>query len=228
MKKYDLCIQLLLDKLDNSNSFLVMGIDEAGRGPVIGPLVMCGLVTNADTIIDMLKADLRDSKELTPTKREKLYMYILSLPALILIVEAWPPVIDQWISSGRNLNELEAFMASQIIEHAHARYGKIKYIFIDAPSTPKSFLNHLSKFITIPNLQIIAEEKADKNRPIVSAASIVAKHIRDKRIKEISKIVGYDIGSGYPSDPKTRKILEKMIATHPEFVRRSWKTVKNI
>ena len=226
-------IYVINDSLPKNTGLLVMGIDEAGRGPVIGPMIICGFILESIMVPHLIKLGLRDSKELSPNTRKRLYSELIKIPAFILIGELWPEIIDNWLRSGKNLNELEAYIAAKMITIATSKYSNLRYIFIDAPSTEKSFMNHLKKFLTPTilnsgNIRIFAEEKADKKRPIVSAASIIAKNIRDERIKLISKITGIEVGSGYPSDPRTRNALKLLLSKHPQFIRKSWKTVKEL
>jgi len=224
--KFDFYI--IKDSRNLSCNSIIMGIDEAGRGPVLGPLVICGFVTCALNVLRFLEMGLKDSKELTPHQRERIYLQLLRLPAIILVAEIWPRTIDNWIESGKSLNELEAYIASYLIKEAYSRCKKIRYVFIDAPSTSESYERYLHKYLVLNKIALFVEEKADKTRLIVSAASVIAKYIRDARIREISKRLGINVGSGYPSDPHTRRVLSLLLERYPEFVRKSWKTIKKL
>jgi ribonuclease HII len=76
----------------------------------------------------------------------------------------------------------------------------------------------------------VSEHKADRNFAVVSAASIIAKVERDREIAELAKTLGF-FGSGYPSDPRTVKFLEKCcqdLEEYPEYVRKSWRPARKI
>jgi ribonuclease HII len=78
-------------------------------------------------------------------------------------------------------------------------------------------------------VQVISEHQADRNYPVVSAASIIAKVERDHTIEELKCNYG-DFGSGYMSDPKTKNFLYTLArkrGEYPDFVRRSWKPAKS-
>ena len=217
---------------------IIIGIDEAGRGPVLGPMVICAFAIEEDKEEELKKLGVRDSKELTKNKRaylKKLLEDVGYVEKLILEAEK----INQMMNT-INLNEIEinAFsdVAKNLIEKLDIKDEKIE-IYLDACSTnAKKFENSFKDKIedTIKernlNVKIIAEHKADAKYPVVSAASIIAKAERDEIIDNYKKIYG-DIGSGYPSDPKTIKFLENYFKKHkklPNIARTHWKTCKRI
>ncbi|MEX2688832.1 MAG: ribonuclease HII [Candidatus Njordarchaeales archaeon] len=213
-----------LKKISNSNeSKVILGIDEAGRGAVIGPLIMACFGIRAIDLPTLLKIPVKDSKELNPLQRSRIFRSLFKMNAEIIITKILPKEIDKNIKKGVNLNILEAKAVSSIL-------GEIKkgdYAYIDSPSTTKSFRKYINQFYN-GRIRLFIENRADKTRPIVSAASIIAKVIRDNEIKRISKITNLNFGSGYPSDPKTYMYLSTFIKKYPEFIRKSWKTLNRL
>ncbi len=199
-----------------------LGIDEAGRGPVIGPLVIVGIEIPEDKEEKLKEIGVKDSKELTEEQREELYKEIEKIVDKIYIKKVWPMEINEWMSKGKSLNELELKYFAEIINESRA-----DEIYIDAPSpNPNNFKLKLLPLLK-RDVKIIAENKADKKYPIVSAASIIAKVERDKEIEKLKEKFG-DFGSGYPSDPKTRKFLEEHWEEIIDYIRVKWKTFKEI
>ncbi len=140
---------------------------------------------------------------------------------------ASPEEIDKSKDKGIKLNELEAIMASKIINKLNKGKEKIK-IVLDCPSTSiKKWGDFLKMHIkNLSNLEIFCEHKADKNHISVSAASILAKSEREKQMGKLKKKYGGEIGSGYTSDPKTREFVAKNAKKHKGLFRKSWSTWK--
>ena len=205
----------------------ILGIDDAGRGPVIGPMILAGCLIDEATEKEFKKLGVKDSKELTPKRREFLAAIIREKAETFEIVLAYPNEIDNKLASGTNLNHLEAIKMAEIINKINKGYNRIKVI-IDCPSVGISkwadFLK--TKINNLSNLEIICEHKADKNHISVSAASILAKSAREKEMDGLKKIYGEEMGSGYTSDPSTIKFLEKNAQLHENsgIFRKSWET----
>lgn len=215
---------------------LILGIDDAGRGPIIGPMILAGVLVRKDTEESFKKKGIADSKTLLHPKRVELSKVIEEQAISFHVVKSSPNEIDTSISTGTNLNTLEAKKTADIINTINNREKqkeKIKVI-VDCPSVNTSaWRNTLLKFIQhIDNLDIYCEHKADANHPSVSAASILAKVAREKevtKLKEKYKQYG-DLGSGYPSDPSTKKFLKehgKELENEGIF-RKSWATWKEL
>ncbi|HJX50964.1 MAG TPA: ribonuclease HII [Candidatus Nanoarchaeia archaeon] len=208
----------------------ILGIDDAGRGPVIGPMILAGCLIDEVTEIEFKKIGIRDSKELTPKRREFLAAIIREKAETFEIVLAHPNEIDEKLTNGTNLNHLEAIKTAEIINKINKGFRKIKVI-IDCPSVGivkwTDFLK--IKIDDLSNLEIICEHKADKNHIAVSAASILAKSAREKEMDRLKEIYGTEIGSGYTSDPTTISFLEKNSQKHEDagIFRKSWGTWKN-
>ncbi|MEM2342188.1 MAG: ribonuclease HII [Candidatus Bathyarchaeia archaeon] len=204
----------------------ICGVDDAGRGPVIGPLVIAGILVDEDGVLDLIRLGVRDSKTLSPRRREYLAHEILRVIKDYRVVKIQPSEIDRVVETGRRLNRLnrlEARVMASII-----RDLKPDIAYVDASDIlPERFRQHILEEIPF-KVEVISEHKADKNYPVVSAASIIAKVERDAEIERLKQEYG-DFGSGYVTDPKTIDFLKRWIGNHdsyPEFVRKSWKTVK--
>jgi ribonuclease HII len=199
------------------------GIDEAGRGPIIGPLVMAGCMIEEKDIPKLKALGVKDSKLLTKSKREELFDKIMAISVhYILIVE--PEEIDAALNHPElNLNWLEALKIAEIINNL-----KPDKVIIDAPSTNiAAFQEYLLKHLENQEINLQLEHKADEKYEVVSAASILAKVIRDREIEKISKEHG-NVGSGYPSDPHTKEFLKKNWDKHDKIFRKTWETYKRL
>ncbi|MGB9671735.1 MAG: ribonuclease HII [Candidatus Bathyarchaeales archaeon] len=205
---------------------LIAGVDDAGRGSIIGPLVIAGVLVKEEDIPKLVELKVRDSKLLSPQRRENLAVEIKRIAEKYSVVKLSPMEIDKVVMSGRKLhklNRLEAQAMAKVIEML-----KPDIAYVDASDVlEERFKQHILEALSI-KVQIISEHKADRRYPIVSAASIIAKVERDKEIAELAKKYG-DIGCGYPSDPKTIMFLQKCleeVGEYPDFVRKSWKPAK--
>ncbi len=209
---------------------LKLGIDDAGRGPVIGPMILAGCLMDEETEKELKKLGVKDSKLLTQKRREFLEEKIKEKSETFEIVLASPKEIDYANSKGVNLNAVEAIKAARIINKINKGFKKIKVI-IDCPSVSiekwQDFLK--TKIEDLSNLEISCEHKADKNHVSVSAASILAKCTREKEMNRLKEIYGDCIGSGYCSDPITCKFLEKHVQKYEDkgIFRKTWKTWQN-
>jgi len=221
---YEIEYKLLNDKIDCSAEGLQAGVDEAGRGPVIGPMIMALVEFQAKDISKLEDLGIKDSKKLTPLTRVRVYKALMKMRNRILLVKVPPPIIDEWVLRGAGLNALEAYLVAQLVKRYKVCSSSI---FLDAPSNANSFKKYLIKY-GLRNKKLIVDVHAEEKWIIVAAASIVAKVARDYEIEQIKRVVGFDIGSGYPSDPKTRSVLGILVNNFPEYVRKSWKTVKEI
>ncbi len=210
---------------------LILGIDDAGRGPVIGPMILAGCLIDEKTEEEFKKLGIKDSKQLTQKRREVLAAKIKEKAETFEIVLASPEEIDFANSKGINLNELEAIKTANIINRINKGFKQIKVI-VDCPSVSLGKWQDLlkTKIKNLSNLQIHCEHKADKNHISVSAASILAKSTREKEMTKLKEIYGQEIGSGYTSDPLTCKFLEKHFQKYEDkgIFRKTWSTWKKI
>ena len=205
----------------------LLGIDDSGRGPVIGPMVLAGCFIDSEIEKEFRSLGVRDSKQLTPRRREFLAEEIRKKAKAFDVVIVSPEEIDKSKDKGIKLNELEAIMAAKIINNINKGKGKIK-IVLDCPSTSiKKWDDFLKMHIkNLSNLEIFCEHKADKTHISVSAASILAKSEREKQMDKLKKKYGKEIGSGYTSDPKTQAFVAKNAKKHTGLFRKSWSTWK--
>ena len=205
---------------------LICGIDESGRGPVIGPLVMCGLLIKKEYEKELVRLKVKDSKLLTKNRREFLFDKIKEVSQKYKIIIIEPHEIDKAVHNhdGLNLNKLEARKSAEILNELNPDKS-----VIDAPSNNiKSYKRYLMRFVKNKNIEIILEHKADVNYPVVSAASILAKVTRDNEVEKLKKQIGIDFGSGYMTDPKTVDFLKNNFENYPELFRKSWFPYKNL
>lgn len=203
----------------------IAGVDEAGRGPVIGPLVIVGVVIPASQEDALSEWGVRDSKQLTPRRRELLAHRIRQLASKIEVLEVSAKTIDEERQKKHSLNVLEAKWMAQVLNRLRWDIAYVDASDVNAARYGRTISAQLSTPKTV-----ISEHKADSTYPIVSAASIVAKVHRDRRISEYHQRYG-DFGSGYPSDPKTRRFLSTWIQAHqtfPDIVRKTWETARDI
>ena len=211
---------------------LILGIDDAGRGPVIGPMVLAGVLINPETEKEFIQLGVKDSKMLLPRKRRMLAEEIkkLSIATQTIII----PVdeIDGKDNANLNLNQREAVASAQIINKlnktTHLKH-QIK-IIIDCPSVNiPAWKEYLEKFLVAKgNLHVVCEHKADANHVVVGAASILAKVLRDEEIKKIKIKYKIDFGSGYSSDAITRNFIYDNYEKYKDkgIFRESWSTIK--
>lgn len=199
---------------------LVCGIDEAGRGPVLGPLVMCGLAIKEEDERLLRKLEVKDSKLLTKKQRDSLFSKILEVASSYEVIIINPEEIDRAVDGhdGLNLNRLEARKTAEILNLLNPDKA-----IIDAPSNNiKSYREYLSGHVKNKKMKLVLEHKADLNYPVVSAASIIAKVTRDNEVERIKKEIKIDFGSGYMTDPKTVWFLEKHYEEYAHLFRKSW------
>jgi ribonuclease HII len=198
----------------------IAGVDEAGRGPVIGPLVICCASCRREDEKLLRKLASKDSKALTAAQREDRYAKLKAFCTF-----RWHEVSAKDLNDmmgSMSLNDIEAKYMAELIKKMDE--GDI---MIDMPDRYSwTFRKRMERFGA---KRFEAEHKADEKYPIVAAASICAKVTRDAKIEEIRKAT-CDFGSGYPSDAKTIAALkdrEKRALLEP-FIRQRWKTLENI
>ena len=202
-----------------------LGIDEAGRGPVIGPLVIAGVVIDEKKEEFFREQGVKDSKLLSELQRERLAEVIKEHALAYHIIVVDVDEIDQAVNdeNGHNLNWLEADKAVDIINKLQP-----KTTIVDCPSTsPKKFEDYLRQKMDNKNTKLVVEHKADVNHISAAAASILAKSTREAKMMAIKKQYG-NCGSGYPSDPLTQSFLQKYWNKHPEIFRKSWASWKTV
>lgn len=199
----------------------VVGIDEAGRGPVLGPLVVAAVaVPERDALADL---PLRDSKQVPADQRDALADRIRSRADVA--VEAMSAARIDEARRIRSLNDIEVDLFAKAADGLDGRTVLADAADVDADRFGDRLAERLA------DAEVVAEHEADANHAIVSAASIVAKVDRDRRIREIADDLDADVGSGYPSDPTTRAFLRSWVADHgdlPPHTRRSWSSAEAV
>ena len=201
-----------------------MGVDEAGRGPVLGPMVIGGIIIpeSKNTILERM--GVKDSKKLTPKRRTILARKLSKMFEYDTVIISAQD-IDNLRAKDVNLNEIEKIAMIKLIKKLQPDCAILDAVDVK----PKRFELEVQNIVG--DINIIAEHKADDNYVQVAAASIIAKFTRDKIIDEINKdyLDMGGIGSGYPSDPKTKKFLTNFEYDElPDFVRKSWATVEKM
>ncbi len=214
-----------MKKISKSKKYVV-GIDEAGRGPVIGPMVICAYSIEKEKEGVLRELGVKDSKLLSKRKRNDLYPKLKSISAGFKIKHVSPAEIDE-LRKKHSLNIIEQKIMLKLTQDLNINPSEI---YIDAADVKEKRFGQVFE-VEFPNALVVSKHQADKIYPIVSAASILAKVERDNEVARIASKIGEDIGSGYPADPKTKDFLRRYFMKHkkfPPFVRESWDTVKNI
>lgn len=203
---------------------LICGIDEAGRGPVIGPMVFGCVVIDDRDDAKLKDLGVTDSKLLDAATRETLFHEVKKLAVDYKILSLSPYDITEWMKTA-SLNDVEAIKTAELLDSLNVSPD---VTYVDCPDTiPARYCQNIGNLCK-KKTKIIAEHKADLNYRVVGAASILAKVTRDAEIRELAKLHG-DIGSGYPSDEVTQKWLDdhwKRNKSFPDFVRKKWATVE--
>jgi len=216
----------------------ILGIDEAGKGPVIGPMCIAGVCVTKEQENKLRILGVDDSKKLTAKKREQLAISIKKYATSWYVYEVEPKKIDD-LRKIMTMNEIMVLCFSKVMEElSMPAENAFTTVYLDAADVLEDRFarrvkeEYSKKFKEqAENVEFISKHKADTISPAVSAASIIAKTHRDELIEEIKKREQVDFGSGYPSDPKTKSFLEKWIKENddfPDYVRKSWKTAENL
>jgi ribonuclease HII len=204
---------------------LIAGVDEAGKGPVIGSMMIAGVTIEEDRIKELTRLGIKDSKCLRARQRNYLAVKIKQVANNFHILEVSARQIDEFRKI-MTMNKLMVLCHARVLDEL-----KPKKAYLDAADVnPERFGREVDKKC-VTSMKIISEHKADVTYPIVAAASILAKNRRDRSIRELEKQIGVPLGSGYPSDPITKRFLRDWIWQHdsfPDIVRHSWKTSENL
>ena len=200
----------------------VCGVDDAGRGSLLGPLVIAGVSISRSKIRKLSTMGIKDSKKLSPVAREKLYEKIIEFADDYYVAKINPKTIDKSVQK-HLLNNLEAKYMAKVISKLKANISYVDSCDVN----PRRFGKEIS--LLSNKSKVRSYHHADDRFVIVSAASIIAKVSRDREIKKLRK--NHDVGSGYPSDSKTINFVKKYHKDNnemPKFVRMSWRPVQEI
>jgi len=202
---------------------MICGVDEAGKGPVVGPMVVAAVaVENAKDIQDL---GVKDSKQLTPSKRKELANIIKEkFTFAVEIIEA--EKVDEYRRQNK-LNDLNREAFEKLISKLDPNVA-----YVDAADVNEHrFGKRIKEKLTNEkDTDVISMHKADAKIDVVAAASIIAKETREDEIRKLKNKIG-NFGSGYPSDERTIKFLKSFYADNgkwPTGTRKSWKTLERI
>jgi ribonuclease HII len=205
---------------------LLLGVDEAGKGPVIGSMFVAGLIIDEEKLFDLTAIGVKDSKQLAPELREILAKKINRLADDKYILEVYPQVIDE-LRQIMTMNDIMVRSFAQVLQRLSAAERAV----LDAADVNEARFADRVRKLSGTTMSVLAEHKADQNHPVVSAASILAKVHRDRSIRELEQSMNCIIGSGYPSDPQTIEFLGRWVKEHrdlPPCTRRTWTTAQRI
>lgn len=188
-------------------------------------MVICGVVVKPEILPELKTKGVKDSKKISPDRRKNLAEFLRKKVEGFEFLEINPQEIDRLRSRGTTLNQIEADGFAELIGRLET-----EKVYVDSASAnPKKFANDILNRLTL-EVELVVEHEADKNYLPVSAASIMAKVRRDKRIEKLKKTHG-NIGSGYPADRRTIQFLKSWMKDNqelPDFVRKSWDTIRKI
>ncbi|VVB94217.1 Ribonuclease HII [uncultured archaeon] len=204
---------------------MIAGIDEAGKGPVLGPMCVAGLLLDEKKLDALARMGVRDSKLLSAGRREVLSGQIKNIADKYYVLEVSPAQIDG-LRKVMTMNEIMVACYVKVLEELRPDHAYVDAADVIAARFGENIIKRYSG-----KMNITSEHEADKKYHVVSAASILAKVQRDELVRQIGKNIGSDIGSGYPSDPKTISFLEEWIrekGSLPDFARNSWETAKRL
>ncbi len=210
---------------------LICGVDESGRGSVMGPLVIVGLVMPLGMTEQLKDMGVRDSKALSASKRESLHSFLTTHGSI-----SWASThvsseeIDMRRRRQESLNEIEssAMLALSRRLYREARFDVLQLDSIE--SNAERFERPFRAVFAPSDVHVTAECGADVTLVAVSAASIVAKVERDRAIALIASQEGGSVGSGYPSDPATKAFFSRYFREHgrlPAYIRHTWNIEKS-
>ncbi|MGB6442855.1 MAG: ribonuclease HII [Thermoplasmata archaeon] len=199
-------------------------MDEAGRGSVLGPLVVGGFCCPEDRLDALRATGARDSKQLTARRREEVYARLPDIGACRSVARN-PRTIDRYVARG-GLNELELEAFATLVRACRADVA-----YVDACDPDAERFGRRLAELSGGSTRIVSRHKADRDFLVVGAASVVAKVRRDAALVELSRTSGEVVGSGYPADPETQKCVVRHAregGTVPSWMRRSWETVQRV
>ncbi len=205
---------------------LIAGVDEAGRGPVIGPMVFAVVVIEEEDEERLKELGVTDSKLMRPDEREDLFEVVKDVAVEHRILQVEAKELNQWMR-GASLNEVEVIKTAELLNSLKTNP---QVCYVDCPDVKPARYRRNIQNLCRKEMEIIAEHHADIKYPATSAASILAKVVRDEEIEGLKKTYG-NIGSGYPGDENTQEWLKREWEKGhnlPDIVRRRWATVERL
>ncbi|CEI86859.1 Putative Ribonuclease [Rhizopus microsporus] len=232
-------VLLAENRPDKVNEPCVLGVDEAGRGPCLGPMVYAVCYCPLSRHQELKKLGFDDSKKLTEEKRSQLAKVIEEnkdwIGWAVYVISPRDISTNMFRRPVYNLNEMAHDATIKLIKQVIQEKVNVEEIYVDPVGPSESYRKKLLSFF--PGVSITVEPKADALYPIVSAASICAKVTRDQYVQNwlwtepgFEGVVSKEFGSGYPSDPNTIKWMdanEDAFFGFPSIMRFSWKTISN-
>ncbi len=201
---------------------MLAGVDEAGRGPVLGPLVVAAVLIESDK--PLRKLGVKDSKQLSPKRREEMAPQIRELCRATALRVVHAEELNARMP-GENLNEIEVDAFAELLRHLAPHTAVLDACDVNA----ERFGQRVGARLAAPCV-IRSEHEADARHPVVAAASILAKVERDRIVAELAAQHGA-LGSGYSHDVATTTWLKDYVARHnalPAFARREWETARRL
>ncbi|KAJ2549152.1 hypothetical protein EV175_004553 [Coemansia sp. RSA 1933] len=211
----------------------VLGVDEAGRGPVLGPMVYAACYCRDSYYDELSSLGFADSKQLTEHQRTQLFATLQTTQAnagwAVRCISPHDISTSMLRVAKYNLNAM-AHDATIALLTQVLRYCNVTRVYVDTVGPPASYQRKLE--LLFPAIKFTVAKKADSLYPIVSAASVCAKVIRDAHLQywvfpEPHIVVSRVFGSGYPGDPNTVKWLRSSVDQvfgYPDIIRFSWST----
>ncbi|MFB6116705.1 MAG: ribonuclease HII [Candidatus Nanosalina sp.] len=205
----------------------ILGIDEAGRGPVIGSMFIGGFMINEEDIEKLEDLGVKDSKKLSDSKREDIRGRLESVGEVFL-QEFTASTLDDMMDV-MTINEIELKGFADVIDLAEP-----DKVVMDLPEPDgERFIGKVKDLMDTDHhdVEFVAEHGADDKFPVVSAASIVAKSARESHVEKLHEKYGYDFASGYPHDKPTIEFLERYLDQEDELpseTRKAWSTAQRL
>jgi ribonuclease H, mammalian HI/archaeal HII subfamily len=203
-----------------------IGVDEAGKGPVLGPMIAAAV--RIDDEVD-LPDGVADSKQLTVAKRESLAAELRDVAAVDTAVGVI--TTDEIDAPETDMNGLTVIAQVRALTGVASDGDRA---LVDAGDVSESRFGRRVQEAVVKrgvDIDVTAEHGADDDSRLVGAASIIAKIERDRRITAIDEEYDTAVGSGYPSDPTTRQFLADYVDHHDELpacTRTSWATCEDV
>lgn len=201
----------------------VLGLDEAGRGALLGPLIVAGAILPAEDLPRLVKLGVKESKALSRAQRPRLLRELWDWGVRGRVMVIPPERIDQG-----NLTQLELEAMVALVQRLRP-----DQVIADPPVAPRAiprFRRRLAQTTGLAEGHILLFPKADAQDPLVAAASLLAKVVRDGYVHALRSRYG-DFGWGYPGEPKVRVFLVRYVRAHgelPPICRRRWRTVQEV
>jgi ribonuclease HII len=208
------------DRADDRSAGTVLGIDEAGRGSLVGPLVVGGYLCDRSHLSGLPGLGACDSKTISPGRRSEVYERLRAAGRSFSVALS-PALVDRYTRRGR-LNELEARAFARLVRRARPSEA-----FVDACDPNAARFGETVRRLAGAEVPVRASHHADRDLAVVGAASIIAKVRRDRAIARLARAIGPGVGSGYPSDPRTVEFVRATLARGgppPAWLRASWAT----